>query len=119
MCSVISRLHNEEILWIVGEIFKHAGFESKCSYDPSDLMPLTEEFKPDLILLDVQLGKHDGRQLCSNLQSEPHTQHIPVVLMSANKKSSVLDGFNCKPKAFINKPFDIDELISCVNQQIT
>ena len=73
-----------------------------------------EMHRPDLILLDVTLP--DGRSLdiCRELHSARRRPTIPVVVMSA-----VYDYAGaCADAAFLRKPFDIADLISCVRQRI-
>lgn len=45
---------------------------------------LIEEFMPDIILLNVSFGGANGRDICRRLKSQRDTQHIPVILFSAN-----------------------------------
>ncbi len=71
--------------------------------------------KPDMIILDVWLGDLDGRDLCKKIKSNPLTQKIPVLMMSANcevKESSIACGAN----EFLEKPFEIQTLISFIKK---
>jgi DNA-binding response OmpR family regulator len=72
-------------------------------------------FKPQLILLDVMLGDMDGRDICKNLKSQYDTREIPIIIISATHGSKHLLGELCGADDYINKPFDIDNLISRVN----
>ena len=63
---------------------------------------------PDLILLDVKLPKLDGLSVCQRLKSDPRTDKIPVVILSAKAQSEEVragmaagaDQYLCKPLGF-------------------
>src|SRR5215510_13661272 len=62
-------------------------------------------FSPDLILLDVSLVGADGRDICKQIKQSQETQHIPVILFSANAEMG--NNLNeCKAQAFIAKPYE-------------
>ena len=65
---------------------------------------------PDIFLLDIMLPDGDGRSVCNKLKSDPRYSKIPVVMMSAHKdRNSVMAG--CQADDFIEKPFDIENLL--------
>jgi len=74
-------------------------------------------FLPDLFLLDVMLPDGLGTEVCLQLKSDPITTHVPVLLMSAHTKIKQLEQ-QYKPDDFISKPFDINDLLSKVNNLI-
>ncbi|QEM02998.1 response regulator [Mucilaginibacter rubeus] len=76
-------------------------------------------FKPQLILLDVMLGDMDGRQICQNLKKQPNTQDIPIIIISATHGPKLLLEELCGADDYISKPFDIDNLISRVNLNLS
>lgn len=74
-------------------------------------------FRPDLILLDIRLGNADGREICKQLKAQKETQHIPVILFSANAGvEKTLDG--CNAQAFIPKPYELPVLLSTIQSVI-
>lgn len=61
---------------------------------------------PDIILLDIILNGHDGRQLCLDIKFTARYKNIPVILMSAS--AALLKYYkDFKADDFIEKPFDI------------
>ncbi len=79
-----------------------------------------EALAPDLILLDINMPEMDGYTLCETLKSNPTTQHIPVIFISA------LDQIEDKVKAFrvggvdyIAKPFQLEEVLARVKTHLT
>ena len=85
--------------------------------------PNAESFKrsiaserPDLILMDIMLPDGNGLDMCRGLSTREETNNIPVVLMSAHANlQSVRD--NCASD-FIAKPFDIEDLLQKIEQQL-
>jgi signal transduction histidine kinase/DNA-binding response OmpR family regulator len=66
---------------------------------------------PDLILTDIMMPEMDGTALCRNLKSNPLTDHIPVVMLTAKAdKESILTGFDVLADDYIVKPFDSEIL---------
>jgi DNA-binding response OmpR family regulator len=76
-----------------------------------------EKFKPDLILLDVSLGGADGREICRRLKASETTQHIPVILFSANIEMGKSIEY-CNAQAFISKPYDLDYFLKTINSNL-
>lgn len=70
-----------------------------------------EQFKPDLIILDIMLPDGDGRDLLKTLRSDASTLHIPVLMISARYTAENVQHGEFKPNGFLAKPFDIDDLL--------
>ncbi len=71
-------------------------------------LKLVHQYKPDAILLDIQLPVKDGWEVMEDLKGNPATRHIPVHIMSSLevKKESLLKG----AVDFINKPLAVDQM---------
>src|SRR5215203_1193606 len=72
---------------------------------------------PDLVILDIFLSGHDGREICSELKSRDSTRHIPVLLISAHPEVKVT-AFEAGADDFLAKPFDLDALLDAVARAI-
>ncbi len=70
---------------------------------------------PDLFLIDRNLPGIDGIAICRTLKSDPATQHIPVVMISANH-SFIKPAAAAGADACIPKPFSRQELLETVGQ---
>jgi DNA-binding response OmpR family regulator len=106
-----------DILCVVQLVLDSNGFEVVAISDWQQINAHIEEFKPDLILLDVSLGTQDGRNICKQLKSNINTKDISVILFSANHnvENSIPE---CLADYFISKPFDINNLIEGINTQL-
>lgn len=76
------------------------------------------DMKPDLILLDVSLSGADGRDICRKIKQSKDTQHLPVILFSANSRMAN-DVEKCHAQDFIAKPFDLSHLVQTVKSHLS
>jgi CheY-like chemotaxis protein len=73
--------------------------------------------RPDLILLDLNLPKYDGRQLLRTIKSDPNLCHIPVVVLTTSSaQEDILRSYQLHANAYVTKPVDVDRYLSAVRQ---
>ncbi len=73
--------------------------------------------RPDLILLDLNLPKYDGRQLLEKIKSDPDLCRIPVVVLTTSSaEEDILRSYKLHANAYVTKPVDLDQFISAVRQ---
>jgi len=73
--------------------------------------------RPDLILLDLNLPKYDGRQLLENIKSDPDLSHIPVVVLTTSSaEEDILRSYKLHANAYVTKPVDLDQFMEAVRQ---
>lgn len=106
-----------DILTVVQLVLESNGFDVMAISNWQYIYSKIDSFKPDLILLDVSLGTQDGRNICKQLKSSPQTKHISIILFSANHnvEKSIEE---CLADSFISKPFDINDLIQGINNEL-
>jgi DNA-binding response OmpR family regulator len=106
-----------DILTLVKMTLTMNGFDTEILSRWEGIDSSIKNFTPDLILLDVSLGGADGREICKRLKSQEDTQHIPIVLFSANiEMEKNLD--KCNAQAFISKPYDLNYFLKTINTHI-
>ena len=77
----------------------------------------TEAPQPDLILLDLNLPKYDGRQVLEKIKSDPELSHIPVVVLTNSAaEEDILRSYRLHANAYVTKPVDLDQFIAAVRQ---
>ena len=102
---------NHAILDVITLILQSESYRVNGLNKSADMMLHVEQFKPDLIILDIMLPDGDGRVLLQQLRSKPATQDIPVLMISARYTAENVQHGEFKPNGFLAKPFDIDELL--------
>lgn len=73
--------------------------------------------RPDLILLDLNLPKYDGRQLLEKIKSDPELAQIPVVVLTTSSaEEDILKSYKLHANAYVTKPVDLDQFMKAVRQ---
>ncbi len=73
--------------------------------------------RPDLILLDLNLPKYDGRQVLERIKSDPDLAHIPVVVLTTSSaEEDILRSYRLHANAYVTKPVDLDQFVSAIQQ---
>ncbi len=72
---------------------------------------------PDLILLDLNLPKYDGRELLEAIKSDADLCHIPiVVLTTSSAEEDILRSYKLHANAYVTKPVDLDQFMKAVRE---
>jgi len=70
---------------------------------------------PDLILLDLNLPKKDGREVLAEIKADSDLKHIPVVVLTTSKaEQDIHKAYNLHANCYITKPVDLDQFIQVV-----
>nr|WP_294943887.1 response regulator [uncultured Mucilaginibacter sp.] len=110
---------DEDILSIFDIIFGEEGYEP-ILFNTGTSVEEIKILHPDLILLDVRINgfEKSGAQICSEIKAQLDLEKIPVILVSAEEDIQLLAN-SCGANAFVNKPFDIYQLLTKVKEFIT
>jgi two-component system phosphate regulon response regulator PhoB len=88
------------------------GFEVLTATDGQDGLRRAERSVPDLVILDLMLPVLDGLQVCRQLRSDPRTQNIRILMLTARSEEvDEIVGFNMGADDYVTKPFKIKPLI--------
>ena len=73
--------------------------------------------RPDLILLDLNLPRKDGREVLAEVKADEQLSTIPVVVLTTSKaEEDVLRSYKLHANAYVTKPVDFDRFIEVVRQ---
>jgi two-component system, chemotaxis family, response regulator Rcp1 len=71
--------------------------------------------RPDIILLDLNLPKKDGREVLSEIKGDPGLRPIPVVILTTSKaEEDILRSYDLHANCYVTKPVDLDKFIVVV-----
>jgi chemotaxis family two-component system response regulator Rcp1 len=71
--------------------------------------------RPDLILLDLNLPRKDGREVLSELKDDAELHRIPVIVLTTSAaEQDILRSYDLQAACYITKPIDLDEFIAVV-----
>ncbi len=72
-------------------------------------------YRPDLILLDINLPKKDGRQVLAELKSDEDLQRIPVIILtSSGAEKDILSSYDLHANSYIIKPVSFENMVGIV-----
>ena len=84
--------------------------------DGAEALDMVARQAPALAVLDVQMPRVDGTEVCRRLKADPATRDLPVVAISAGERRGVAIEAGCD--AFVAKPFDLDDLLAAVRDRL-
>jgi two-component system, chemotaxis family, response regulator Rcp1 len=71
--------------------------------------------RPDLILLDLNLPRMDGREVLSAIKSDPTLKTIPVVVLTTSRaEQDVLRSYELQANCYITKPVDLEQFMTVI-----
>lgn len=71
--------------------------------------------RPDLILLDLNLPRKDGRQLLAELKADDRFRRIPVVVLTSSEaEEDILRAYNLAANCYVTKPVDLDQFLKVI-----
>jgi len=71
--------------------------------------------RPDLILLDLNLPRKNGREVLSEIKNDPDLRRIPVVVMTTSKApQDIQKAYNLNANCYISKPIELDDFLGVV-----
>jgi two-component system, OmpR family, response regulator len=107
-----------EIVELFVDVLERDGrFEVKTAATGYDAGILTQEFMPDLVILDYMLPDINGNVVCQTIRKNPNLQHIKIVIVSGVvNQDEVNDLLRAGADEFVKKPFNIEKLIERIGE---
>jgi CheY-like chemotaxis protein len=79
--------------------------------------PFEDATRPDLILLDLNLPKRDGREVLAEIKNDSVLRQIPVVVLTTSQADEdVVRSYQLHANAYVTKPVDFDRFVNVVKQ---
>jgi CheY-like chemotaxis protein len=77
--------------------------------------PYRDVRRPDLILLDLNMPRMDGREVLEKIKTDPDLKRIPVVILTTSRaEEDILRSYNLHANCYISKPVDLEQFITVI-----
>lgn len=107
------------IVDVVRFLLESQGYEVITAADGIDAISKIYETLPDLVLLDIEMPKMNGYQICRLIKSDEHTSDIPIIILtSRDQKSDRFWGYSTGADEFITKDFESEEELFTVIENV-
>ena len=78
--------------------------------------PFEDATRPDMVLLDLNLPRKDGREVLAEIKADPELRRLPVVVLTTSSaEKDVLESYNLYANCYITKPVDLDQFVRIVS----
>ena len=73
--------------------------------------------RPDVVLLDLNLPRKDGREVLADMKQDPALRGIPVVILTTStSEADIVCAYDLQANLYVNKPVDLDEFLGIVKE---
>ena len=104
---------------MVKEFLSGESFEVELAYDGEEGFNKAKAFLPDVIIMDVNLPKINGFELCEDLRDLPEIKKIPIIMLTARiSHAEEQVGFASGADLYMTKPYDLQELLQNIKNLI-
>lgn len=107
-------------LRLLSSMLTQQGYEVRSAISGAVALMAVRTVHPDLILLDINMPKMGGYEVCEQLKANAQTQEIPVIFLSALSEAiDKVRAFQVGGVDYITKPFQVEEVLARVENQLT
>lgn len=109
---------NREVGYYTGTLLA-PHYEVYYAEDGEQGLEKARELVPDIVITDVMMPRMDGLELCRHIRQDELTCHIPVIVVTAKvTEKDRLEGLHAGATAYLNKPFNAEELLTIVGNML-
>lgn len=103
------------------ELYRHVlegnGYKFECAYDGVEALAKAESFKPDLVIMDVNMPQMNGWQLLSAWKASPRTAQVPVIMCTdQNSFFEIERALEMGAKGYITKPILAERILKKITE---
>jgi two-component system cell cycle response regulator len=110
---------NKLVVKITSAILEDADYEVKVAWDGLEAINKAYAEDPDLVILDVEMPKINGYQVCRLLKDDEMTRDIPVIMLTGrDQQSDKFWGMKTGADAYVTKGFKPDQLLTVIKEQM-
>ncbi|MBT3392403.1 MAG: response regulator [Elusimicrobiaceae bacterium] len=105
-----------QIIKLITAILSQKGYEIDYCENGRDAIAKMQDFKPDLVLMDIMLPGIDGKTLAKQMLSIRDLASIPVIIISSLKDANTLFSDSQQVRGVVSKPFKQQTLVDAVEK---
>ena len=106
---------DKDVARLLHRVLSTSGYQVVCAHDGASALGQVRSHRFDLVLLDVNMPKIDGFQVCLRLRAEPEFSEVPVLFLTGRDTlEDRLLGFEVGCDDYLVKPFEPEELLARV-----
>jgi diguanylate cyclase (GGDEF)-like protein len=103
----------DSIAMMLKEALTMARYDVRVAHDGQEAIDQISAEPPDVVLLDVQMPRMNGFEVCKRIKSDVFLRHIPVLMLTAQGTTqNKVIGLESGADDYVTKPFDMDELLA-------
>ena len=96
-------------------LMRGCDYEVRVARDGEEALRVAQDFRPDVLLLDVMMPLCDGFEVCRRLRGNPATRSVRILMLTAHGREAEMErGLALGADAYITKPFSNKELVAKV-----
>ena len=112
---------NEANRYLARYLLENAGYQVRICINASEAFLALDQFRPDLILLDIQLPDMDGYEIARRLKARPELARVPLVAVTSfamvgDREKAVQCGFKCYIEKPINHQTFVTQISNCLQE---
>ncbi len=116
-CCVLVADDDASIVYLLTEDLKGLGHKVIQAHDGQMAIRMARQYRPDLLVLDVNMPMTSGLKVMEYLRASPETARIPIIFITGEMSKNVFPLIESIPRvALVKKPFDLDGLNSLIRQ---
>ncbi len=107
---------NDDISLLLSLVLESAGYQVKTIANGKNALETVAQIQPQLVLMDIMMPEISGLQVTREIKTKPDYQSLPILLVSAVDRLEEKQFDDSKADGIIYKPFDLNYLISKVDE---
>lgn len=119
MPKTVLVIDDDGSLQMVLEIaLQQAGYNVELASNGEEAIARLETLQPDMVISDVMMPQMDGVEFFRTIQDRLQYDNIPIIIMTALGRKAWMRELEAEGAVIIQKPFDVEELVSLVNMYV-
>ena len=97
-------------------LVKRSGYSVKTAADGQAALELVESWHPDLLVLDINMPRLNGFDVCQTLREKPHYENLKIIMLTAKGREVEREkGLAMGADDYVTKPFSTQEMMDKIN----